>query len=172
VDRQEAAAVVIGVEQRQLLAAVDPILSIVDVEHEASRHFGEAVAEQLDHGGHHALQRDRAGQVLEPAHGRLGAQVSRALWQPADGHLEGRVGPQGIAVVGIFVAGRDQQGTEADHLGKPVLDPLRRPRILEAAGQALGNPEAALDLRQKQNAAVRRQPPSVEADVHRLAGDR
>jgi hypothetical protein len=53
-----------------------------------------------------------------------------------------------------------------------VLDPLGRPRILEAAGQALGNAEAALDLRQKQNAAVRRQPPSVEADVHRLAGDR
>jgi hypothetical protein len=76
------------------------------------------------------------------------------LGQPADRHLEGRVGTQGIAVVGILVAGRDQQGAEADHLGEPVLDPLGRPRILEAAGQALGNAEAPLDLRQEQNPAV------------------
>jgi hypothetical protein len=116
VDRQEAAAVVVGVEQRELLAAIDPVRGVVDVEHEASGQVVEAVAEQLDHGRHHALERDRAGQVLEPAHGRLGAQVSRALGQPADRHLEGRVGTQGIAVVGILVADRDQQG----HRASPV----------------------------------------------------
>jgi hypothetical protein len=160
-----------GVEQRQLLAAVNPILGIVDVEHEAPRHVFEAVAEQLDHGRHHPLQRDRSGQVLEPAHGRLGAQVGAALGQPADRHLEGRVGTQGIAVVGILVAGRDQQGAEADHLGEPVLDPLGRPRVLEAARQALGDPKAPLDFGQDQNTAVRGQPSGVEGDVHRLAGD-
>jgi hypothetical protein len=133
---------------------VNPIFGIVDVEHEPPRHVVEAVAEQLDHGGHHALQRDRAGQVLEPAHGRLRAQVGVAFGQPADRHLEGRVGAQGIAVVGIRVAGRDQQGAEADHLGESVPDPLGRPRILEAARQALGNAEAALDFGQNQNTAV------------------
>jgi hypothetical protein len=76
-----------GMEQRQPLAAVNPIFGIVDVEHHAARHVVEAVAEQLDHRRHHALQSDRAGQVLEPAHGRLGAQVSRALGQPADRHF-------------------------------------------------------------------------------------
>ena len=113
----------------------------------------------------------RAGQVLEPAHGGLGAQVGVALGQPADRHLEARVGPQGIAVVAIRVAGRDQQGAAADHLGKPVLDPLGRPRILEAARQALANAEAALDFGQNQNTAVRGQPSGVEGDVHRLAGE-
>ena len=171
VDRQEAAAVVVGVEQGQLLAAVDPILGVVDVEHDPPRHLVEAVAEQLDHRRHHALERDRSGQVLEPAHGRLGAQIGAALGQPADRHLERRIGAQRVAVVGILVAGRDQQRPEADHLGEPVLDPLRRPRVLDAARQTLGDPEPTLDLGQHQHAAVRGQPAAVERDLHRLAGD-
>jgi hypothetical protein len=48
VDRQEAAAVVVGVEQRELLAAVNAILGIVDVEHDPLRHVVETVAEQRD----------------------------------------------------------------------------------------------------------------------------
>ena len=47
-DRQEAAAVVVGMEQGQLLAAVNAILGVVDVEHDAARHPLEAVAKQLD----------------------------------------------------------------------------------------------------------------------------
>jgi len=35
VDRLEAAAVVVGVEQRQLLPAMNPVLGIVDIEHDA-----------------------------------------------------------------------------------------------------------------------------------------
>ena len=34
VDRQEAVPAVVGVEQRELLAAVDPVLGVVDVEHD------------------------------------------------------------------------------------------------------------------------------------------
>jgi hypothetical protein len=104
-------------------------------------------------------------------HGRLGAQVSRALGQPADRHLEGRIGAQSIAVIGILIAGRDQQRPEADHLGEPVLDPLGRPWIFEAARQARGDAEAPLDFGQNQNTAIRGQPSGVEGDVHRLAGD-
>jgi hypothetical protein len=51
------------------------------------------------------------------------------------------------------------------------LDPLRRPRIVDAAGQALGDAEAPLDLRQEQNPAVRGQPPGIERDLHGLAGN-
>jgi len=73
VDRQKAALVVVGMEEGQLLATVNGIAGVVDVQHDPSRHLLEAVAEQLDHGGHHALERGRAGQVLQPAHGRLRA---------------------------------------------------------------------------------------------------
>jgi hypothetical protein len=55
VDRLKAAAVVIGVEQRQLLAAVNPVLGVVDVEHDAAGDLFEAVAEHLHHRPHHAL---------------------------------------------------------------------------------------------------------------------
>ena len=92
VDRLEAAAVVVGVEQRQLLAAVDPVLGVVDVEQDAPRHLLEAVAEHLDHRRHHALERGRTGQVLQPADGRLRAQIGAALGQPPDRHLEGGIG--------------------------------------------------------------------------------
>ena len=128
------------------------------------RHLREAVAEQLDHGRHHPLERGGAGQVLEPAHGRLGAQVRPALGRPAERHLERRVGAQGVAVVGVGVAGRDQQHPEADHLGQAVVHPPRCPRVLDAAGQALGDPEPALDLGQHSTPASEvRRPPSKAA---------
>jgi hypothetical protein len=58
---------------------------------------------------------------------------SPALRQPADRHLEGRVAAQRIAVVGIRVAGGDQQRAKADHLGQRVAHPLGRARVLDAA---------------------------------------
>ena len=105
-----------------------------------------------------------------PRVGGLRAEVGTALGQPADRHLERRVGAQRVAVVGILVAGRDQQRPEADHLGQPVLDPLRRPRVLDAAGQTLGDAEQTLDLREYQHTAVRSQTPTVESDVDWFAG--
>jgi hypothetical protein len=54
VDRQEAVAVVVRMEQRQLLTAAHPVQGAVNVEQDASRHLGEAVAEQVDHRIHHA----------------------------------------------------------------------------------------------------------------------
>ena len=171
-DRQEAAAVVVRMEQRQLLPAVHPVLGIVDVEHDAARHLTEAVTEQLDHRRHHPLERRGAGQVLEAAHRRLRAQIGAALGQPADRHLEGRVGAQRVAVVGIRIAGGDHQRSKADHLGQPMPHPLRRPWVRNAASQALGDAEPALDLRQHQHAGVGGQPATVERDLHRLARNR
>ena len=79
VDRQKAAAAVMGVEQRELLAAVNPILGVVDIQHNAPRHLVKAIAEQIDHRRHHAFERGRAGQVFEPADGRLRAQIGTAF---------------------------------------------------------------------------------------------
>jgi hypothetical protein len=50
--------------------------------------------------------------------------------------------------------------------------PLGVPRVGNAARQALGKAEPALDLRQQQNTAIRGQPAAIERDVHRLAFDR
>jgi hypothetical protein len=42
-------------------------------------------------------------------------QSSAPLSEATDRDLEGRIGAQRVAVVGILVAGRDQQGPIADH---------------------------------------------------------
>ena len=52
------------------------------------------------------------------------------------------------------------------------MHPLRRPRVLDAARQALGDAEPALDLGQHQHAGIRGQATAVEGGMHRLAGDR
>jgi hypothetical protein len=160
------------VEQRELLVTVHPVLGIVDVEHDPPWRIGKAVAEQLDHRSHHPLQGRGAGQVLQPAHGRLRAQILAALGQAADRHLERWVDPERITVVRVRVAGRDQQRAEADHLSQRVVHPLRRPRVGEAARQALGEPEPTLDLGQHQHPGIRGQAATVEGDVNRLALDR
>ncbi len=172
VDRQETAAVVVGVEQRKLLAAVHPVLGVVDIKQDASRHSLEAVAEQLDHRRHHAFERGRAGQVFQPADRRLRAQIGTALRQPPDRHLEGRVTTQGVAIIAIGIARCDQQGAIADHLGKFVPHPVGVARVVKAGGQPFGDPKPLLDGRQQHDAGIRGEPTTVETDMHRLAGNR
>ena len=172
VDRLEAAAVVIGIEQRELLAAVDPVLGVVDIEHDAPGNLLEAVAEQVDHRRHHPLECDCAGQILQPADGRLRAQIGAALGQPPDRHLERRIGFERVAVVGVGIARRDQQRPIADHLRQPVPHPLGRARVLDAVGQSLGDAEPLLDPRQQQYPGVRSHPATVESHIHRLAHHR
>jgi hypothetical protein len=53
-----------------------------------------------------------------------------------------------------------------------VAHPPRRPRVREAARQALGDLEPALDLGQHQHPGVGGQAPAVEGCMQRLAGDR
>ena len=161
-----------GVPQGQLLAAVHPVLGVIDVEQNAPRHLVEAVAEQIDHRRHHALERGRAGQVFQPADGRLRAQIGTAFGQPPDRHLERRVTAQRVAVIAVGIARRDQQGAVADHLGKPVPHPVRVARVFEAGGQPFGDLEPLLDGRQQQDPGIRGQPAAVESDMHRLARHR
>jgi len=49
--------------------------------------------------------------------------------------------------------------------------PFRRSPVLDAARQALGDPEPPLDRREQQYSAVRGHPAAVESDMH-LARDR
>jgi hypothetical protein len=53
-----------------------------------------------------------------------------------------------------------------------VPDPLRRPRVVDAGGEPVGDAEPALDLAQGRQAAVGRELPAAEAGNERLARDR
>src|SRR6266702_2889040 len=71
-----------------------------------------------------------------------------------------------------LMAGCDQQGAVSDHLGQRMAHPFRRAWVLDAIGQALGDPQPLLKRRQQQDPGVRGQSAAVEAQVYRLARDR
>ena len=80
--------------------------------------------------------------------------------------------PQAVGVIAVLVAGRDHQHPKAQNVGHAVHDALCRARIDHAAGQAVGDAEAVLDLAQRQNAAIRGQPPAVKTGDDGFAGHR
>jgi len=63
-DRQEAALVVMGIEQRELLMAVDDIYRVIDVERHRLRRVGVAGAVEIDHHAHQADQIAQGRRVL------------------------------------------------------------------------------------------------------------
>lgn len=172
VDRQEAVAVVVAIEQRELLPAMRHVAGLVQVQGDRLGWLREAGAEQVDQGGHHPRHRGARGSVLQPAHGRLRAQRPAALRRPAERQLEGRIVTQGVAVVGILVAGGNGEHPQSQHLGEGVLGALRIAPVPQARRQTIGDPQPAFDLAQQQDAAVRRQPATVERDDNPLARNR
>ena len=122
-DRQEAALIVMGVEQRQLLMAVHNIASVVDVQNNRRR---------LVRVRRHPLIDQRVGEadrilqrrpVLQPRQRRLRTQVRAAVGQPPAGELERWIGAQTIQIVPVFIAARDREDARADHVGERMSDP-------------------------------------------------
>ena len=150
VDRQKAAAVVIGVEQRQLLAAVNPS-SVSSISSRMRRGTSSKLSQ--NNSTIAAIMRLSAVapgcEVLQPADSWLRAQIIAALGQPPDRHLEGWIGFERVAVVAVGIARCDQQRAVADHLGKAMPHPFRIARVLDARGQAFGDLQPLLDRRQQ-----------------------
>ena len=91
-DGLEAVFVVVGVEQPQLLPAVDGVEGVVHVQYDPARHPAEAAAAEPDHGPGHAQQGTHTRLVLEARDGRLRAERG-ATGQVVEGQLEHRVVP-------------------------------------------------------------------------------
>ena len=162
--------VIMGVEQPKLLAAVDGVEGVVDVERDPLRHPPERGAIEIDHGPAHAQQRPLARQVLQPRDGRLRAQraARRRLIQR---HPEHRIEPQAGGVVPVLVSGGDHQQPEADDLGQSMDGLPGRPWIIQAGGQSRRHAKAGLDLAQRQHPGIRGKLATIEPGHHRLAGD-
>jgi hypothetical protein len=63
-------------------------------------------------------------------------------------------GVQRVIVVGIRVAGRDQERPKADHICEPMLLPLGRARILDAPGPGARPRRGCARFREEQKIAV------------------
>ena len=168
-DGLEPVFVVVGIEQPQLLAAVHGVEGVIDVEHDPLGHLPEGRAVQVDHRLPHPQQRSHVGQVLQTRDGGLRTQrpVGR---RPVERHLEQGIAPQVRGIVAVRVAGCDHQQAKADDVGQSVGDLIGCSRIFDAGGEPIGDPQAFLDLAQRQHPTVGRQQPAVELGHPRLAG--
>jgi len=70
-DRLKAVFIVMRIEQPQLLAAMNRIERVVNVERDPFRDLLERLAIKIDHGAAHAQQDASVGQVLQTGDGRL-----------------------------------------------------------------------------------------------------
>ena len=170
-DGQEAALPIMAIPERQLLAAMDDIDRLVDVERHCRRRGAIAGAINIDHGAHHPNQLARCRRILPAAHRRLAGQADGAVGQLAHRQLEARVMAQMIEIVGILIAAGDRQHPGLQDVGQIVDDTALVAGIGNAAGQTPGDPHRALRLRQQQHATVRCQPPAIERRGHFLAAN-
>ena len=83
--------------------------------------------------------RAHVGGVPKPGDGRLAGQIRAAFQRPLAGDHEGRIAPQGIEVVCVFIAGRDRHHTGGDHVAVSVRDKHRVARIRQMPGDHVGS---------------------------------
>ena len=88
-DRHEAAGVVVGAGQGQLLAAMHRVAGVVDVQRDRRRRGREGAAEQIYQRRCHARHLDARRRVLQPVHGRLRTEIAAAIRRPPRGRLNG-----------------------------------------------------------------------------------
>ena len=139
-DRQEAAFVVMRVEQRELLMAVHDIDGVIDVQRDGGGRAGVAGAIDVDHGVGHAHHLAQARRILPTRHRRLRAQIIAGIGQAPAGQLEAGIGAQMIEIVGVLIAAGDREHAGAQNVGDAVRHQQRIARIgdqtLPAAGRS------------------------------------
>jgi hypothetical protein len=172
VDGQEAALVVVGVEQRQLLAPVHHVHGVVDVERHGRRRLGVAGAVQVDHGPHQPDHLAQGGRVLPARDGRLRAQVPPAVGEAAAGQLEAGIPAQVVEVVGVLVAAGDRQDARPQDVRHRVDDPRRVARVRDQRRETVAEAELALRGGEQHHPAVRGQASAVEGGNQPLTVDR
>ncbi len=168
VDRLEACAARVGVEQRQLLLAVHHVVGVVDVERDRRWRAGVAAAEQIDEAGADPVQRPGVGEVLQARDGRLAGQVVAAVRRTLAGDQQRRVAPQRVEVVGVLVAGGDRHHARCHHRPIGVDDEQRVALIGERIGDHGGEVEATGRLAQHHKPAVRGEVAGVPRSCERL----
>jgi hypothetical protein len=152
-DGLKAVFVLMRVEQPQLLAAMDRVERVVDVERDPFGTLGERLAIEIDHRAAHSQQRANVRQVLQPRDRRLRAEFAIRRRQ-IERHLEHRIAAQGIGVDSVLVAGADHQQPKPDDIRQAVGDLIGHPRINQACGQPIRDPKPLFDFAQRQHAAI------------------
>lgn len=96
------------------------VKGVVNVEHDPLRNLAEGSAIKVDHRPAHNDQFPHPGQVLQPAHRRLGGQIPTRR-QRILGHLEDRIGAQPVGVVAILITGGNHLHAEDGVFGSSLI---------------------------------------------------
>ena len=171
VDRQEAAFVVMGVEQRKLLMAVHDIDGVIDVQRDSDRRAWVAGAIGVDHRVGHAHHLTQTRRTLPTRHRRLRAQIITGIRQTSAGQFEAGVGAQMIEIVGVLVTAGNGEHARAQNIDDTVCHQQRIARIGNQTCQAMGNPDTPLGSSQKHHTAIRGETPTIERSSDFLASD-
>ena len=159
------------VEQRELLAAVDHVAGVVDVERHRSRGGGIAGAIKVDQ---HAAEPDNLaqGRGVFPARQRgLRAQIAAAAGQASASQLERGVLAQMVQIVAVLEAAGDGEDAGAQDGAERVGNQKRVARIGNHFGQLVRQPQPLPGLARKHHPGVRGDAPAIEGGSDFLARD-
>ena len=150
------------VPERKLLLAMCGIERVVDVEdHRRGRHVVAGTVDVY----HLAPNSDQRAQVRRvfPARNRwLAGQPDQLSGGFAKRHHEGRVMPQGIQIVSVFVSTGNRQHPRPQNVRKAVRHPRRVPRIGDQGGEPIHDAKPPLGLSEQQNTGIRRDRTPIE----------
>jgi hypothetical protein len=150
----------------------------VEVEHDLPRRRTMGVQEQV-----HEQRLDRRaivadamvaaglarGRVLEAVQGALAGErraVRTPRFQLAGEDGQHRVMAELVVVDYVLMAKGDAEHPLADQGGHLVPDPLRRPRVAEAGGDAADQADRSIRCAEQQRTGIRRDGAAVEAGDH------
>ena len=185
VERQVAVGVVVAVEEAALLMPVQGNVGRVEVEDDLP---GWPLAVRLEE----EIDEQRLDRRRIMADAVIAARLAgRGVFQPVQGALSGQgraVGAPGRELAGedrqhrvvaelvmiddVLMPERDAENALADQGGDLVLDPLRRPRVAEAGGEARDQVDGAVGRAKQQRAGIRGDRPAVESGHHAASFDR
>jgi len=77
-----------------------------------------------------------------------------------------------LRVIPVRIARGDLSDTLGSEVSQGMIHRGRMPLSVESGGEALGQPDLAVDSPQQEGTKVRRQCPTVEIRAHRMPGDR
>ena len=106
---------------------------------------GEGGDELIDVHVAEAFERRDVDVVLETRQGRLTGQV-RTFGRPTGNQLEGRIEPQRVVVVLIFVISEDAVDTHPHHVEHGMFKQFGITGIVQSGGELLGEADAFIKL--------------------------
>jgi hypothetical protein len=117
-----AVAAVIGVEKRQLLAAVSQIIGVIDIQDNTLRRFLVGVDKHSNKHLRDTIKICFGKRVLKTADGRLTGQGRIFLRKSFTGYFHHRIVPQFIAVVAVLIAAGNLEDPLLEQFAKLMFD--------------------------------------------------